>query len=552
MEDHWSKDGHSPTGYLMQHPFADESPARIQRFFQGFKRDPQSEFYSRDHADTIVRSNIGPYYDLRSATVENAQTGGLMRSLKGRHLQMIAIGGSVGAGLFVASGKALAVGGPASLLLAFSVVGIMLFCTCQALGELAVVFPIAGSFSSWSTRFLDPSWGFAMGWNYALQWLSVLPLEVIAASLTIEYWNNTLPRSVFVTIFLLVILTINMFGVKGYGEAEYVFSMIKIIAVIGFILLAIVLNCGGTPDGGYIGGKYWQNPGAFHNGFKGICSVFTTAAFAFAGTELVGLAAAETAAPRKSLPTAIKQVFWRITLFYVVALTLILPSVMNAVILVAILSVGNSAVFGATRTLAAMANLRQAPRIFGYVDRKGRPLVAIFAAALIGFLAYLADLKQQRIVLEWLLTASGLSSIFTWGSICMCHIRFRRAWAANGHKPSELPFQAQFGVAGSYVGLGLNCLVIVTQFWVGASPVNSENMSTRDIVQNFFLKWMGAPVVFVFFITHKLYYKTRYVRVEDLDVDTGRRQFNLPILIAQEKEERANWPRWKLFYKTIC
>ncbi|TQV91255.1 general amino-acid permease GAP1 [Cordyceps javanica] len=524
----------SPSGYLMQPAFEPEAPARIQRFFQGFRRDPQSEFYSRDDADAVVRSsNVGPYYDLRSATVENAQTGGLMRSLKGRHLQMIAIGGSVGAGLFVASGKALAVGGPAALLLAFSVVGIMLFCTCQALGELAVVFPIAGSFSSWSTRFLDPSWGFAMGWNYAIQWLSVLPLEIIAASLTIEYWNDSLPRSLFVTIFLLVILTINMFGVKGYGEAEYVFSMIKVIAILGFILLAIVLNLGGTPDRGYIGGEYWHHPGAFNNGFKGICSVFTTAAFAFAGTELVGLAAAETAAPRKSLPTAIKQVFWRITLFYVVALTLvgllvphdnprlfggasqvdantspfviaiedagieILPSVMNAVILVAILSVGNSAVFGSTRTLAAMANLRQAPRVLGYVDRKGRPLVAILVAGLVGVLAYLADLEEQQVVLEWLLTASGLSSIFTWGSICLCHIRFRRAWAAHGHEPGELPFRAHFGVAGSYVGLALNCLVIVTQFWVGASPVNSENMTARDIVQNFFLKWMGAPVATV-------------------------------------------------------
>ncbi|KAM3503425.1 hypothetical protein MY10362_004209 [Beauveria mimosiformis] len=591
-----SRDGGraSPAGYLMMRPTVDEAEApaapRMERFFQGFRRDPQSEFYSRDGADTIVRSNVvGPYHDLRSATVENAQaTGGLMRRLKGRHLQMIAIGGSIGTGLFVASGKALAVGGPASLLLAFSVVGIMLFCTCQALGELAVVFPIAGSFSSWSTRFLDPSWGFAMGWNYALQWLWVLPLEIIAASLTLDYWNHSLPRSVFVTIFLAAILTINMFGVKGYGEAEYIFSMIKVIAVIGFILLAIVLNLGGTPDGGYIGGKYWHEPGAFHNGFKGICSVFTTAAFAFAGTELVGLAAAETAAPRKSLPTAVKQVFWRITLFYVVALTLvgllvpydsprlfggtspvdantspfviaiedagiqILPSVMNAVILIAILSVGNSAVFGSTRTLAAMANLRQAPRILGYVDRKGRPLVAIFLAALIGFLAYLADLKQQRVVLEWLLTASGLSSIFTWGSICLCHIRFRRAWAAHGHEPGELPFQAQFGVVGSYVGLALNCLVIVTQFWVGVSPINSENMATREIVQNFFLKWMGAPVVFLFFISHKLYYKTRYVKIDDLNVDTGRRQFNLPILIEQEKEEQANWPRWKVFYKLIC
>ncbi|OAA58163.1 general amino-acid permease GAP1 [Cordyceps fumosorosea ARSEF 2679] len=594
MDDHrWSKDGGGgPTGYLLQPAMGDEPPTRVQRFFQGFRRDPQSEFYRGNvdaDADTIVRSHgVGPHYDLRSATVDNAQQGGLMRSLKGRHLQMIAIGGSVGAGLFVASGKALAVGGPASLLIAFSVVGIMLFCTCQALGELAVVFPIAGSFSSWSTRFLDPSWGFAMGWNYAIQWLGVLPLEIIAAALTIEYWNASIPRAVFVTIFLVVIITINMFGVKGYGEAEYAFSMIKVIAILGFILLGIVLNIGGTPDSGYIGGEYWHDPGAFHNGFKGICSVFTTAAFAFAGTELVGLAAAETAAPRKSLPTAIKQVFWRITLFYVIALTLVgllvpynsprlyggdnpvdasaspfviaiedagiqvLPSVMNAVILVAILSVGNSAVFGSTRTLAAMANLRQAPRILGYVDRKGRPLVAIALAAAVGLLAYLADLRQQQVVLEWLLTASGLSTIFTWGSICMCHVRFRRAWAARGHSPEELPFQAQFGVAGSYVGLALNGLVITTQFWVGVSPVNSQNMTARQIVQNFFLKWMGAPVVLLFFLGHKFYYKTSYVRIENLDMDTGRREFNLPILIAQEKEERDSWPRWKHFYKVIC
>lgn len=349
-----------------------------------------------------------------------------------------------------------------------------------------------------------------------------------------------------------------------------------------------MLNCGGTPDRGYIGGEYWRTPGAFHNGFKGICSAFTDAAFAFAGTELVGLAAAETAAPRKSLPTAIKQVFWRITLFYVVALTLvgllvpydnprllggatkadanaspfviaiedagidILPSVMNAVILLAVLSVGNSAVFGSTRTLAALANLNQAPKILGYVDRKGRPLMSILVAAIIGLLSYLSSLKQQRDVLDWLLTASGLSSIFTWGSICLCHIRFRRAWAASGRTVSELPFQSQVGVAGSYIGLFMNCLVIVTQFWVGASPINAEQMTTRDIVQHFFRKWLGAPVVLAFFLAHKIYYRTAYVRTRDMDVDTGRREFNLPILMAQEKEERANWPRWKVFYKVVC
>lgn len=176
----------------------------------------------------------------------------------------------------------------------------MLYCTVHALGEMAVLFPVAGSFSAYSTRFLDPSWGFAMGWNYAMQWLVVLPLEIIAATLTINFWNNgRINNDAWVAIFLVFIVIINFFGVKGYGEAEFVFASIKIIAVIGFIILGVILVCGGGPQGQYLGGQYWHDPGAFHNGFKGLCSVFVTAAFAFAGTELVGLAAAETSNPRR-------------------------------------------------------------------------------------------------------------------------------------------------------------------------------------------------------------------------------------------------------------
>src|SRR5947207_921365 len=305
----------------------------------------------------------------------------------------------LGTGLFVGSGAALARGGPASLVISFSLIGIMLFCTVHALGEMAVLFPVAGSFSSYSTRFLDPAWGFAMGWNYALQWLAILPLEIVAATLTVEFWNHGhINNDAWVSIYLVLILSINLFGVKGYGEAEFVFSIIKVVAIIGWIILGVILNCGGGRDGSYyIGGKYWHNPGAFKNGFKGLCSTFVTAAFAFAGTELVGLAAAETANPRKSLPTAIKQVFWRITLFYVVSLTLVgllvpytetrllsgsshadataspfviaienasiigLPAVMNVVIMVAVCSVGNSSIYGSSRTLAALAEQGQAP-----------------------------------------------------------------------------------------------------------------------------------------------------------------------------------------------
>ena len=200
----------------------------------------------------------------------------------------------------------------------------LVYCTVQALGEIAVIFPVAGSFSAYSTRFLDPAWGFAMGWNYAIQWLVSLPLEIVSACYTIQFWNHgQINNDAWVVIFLGLIIVINFFGVKGYGEAEFLFSVVKIVAVIAFIVLGIVLVVAGSPEGGFLGGRYWRDPGAFNNGFKGLCSVFTNAAFSFAGTELVGLAAAETANPRKSLPTAVKQVFWRITLFYIVSLTLV-------------------------------------------------------------------------------------------------------------------------------------------------------------------------------------------------------------------------------------
>ena len=402
-----------------------------------------------------------------------------------------------------------------------------------------------------------------------------------------------------------------------------------------------MINIGGFPNDGYIGGRYWTSPGAFNNGFKGTCSVLVTAAFAFTGTELVGLAAAEAVNPRKTVPTAIKQVFWRITLFYIAALTLIgllvphdhpelldaesnvdataspfviaidsagiavLPGIMNSVILVAVLSVGNSAVFGSSRTLAALADQRQAPKLLGYVDRRGRPLMAIIVAALFGLIGYLADLDHQSDVLNWLLAVSGLSSIFTWGSICLAHIRFRKAWRRRGRTLADLAFTSQAGVLGSWLGLALNVLVLVAQFWTAAWPVRpvtaestmssaysgipgGDDTSTAsdeylgkpgvgrfpypagarpppihdgssyattpgEIAEGFFLQYVCVPVVLVTFIGHKLWFRTRIVRIDEMDIDTGRRDVaGLPILMAQEREEEKAWPRWKRWYRFFC
>lgn len=467
----------------------------------------------------------------------------------------------------------------------------MLFCTVQALGEMAVLLPVAGSFSAYSTRFLDPAWGFAMGWNYALQWLVVLPLEVVAAAITVEYWGSAISPAAWVAIFLVIIISINLFGVKGYGEAEFVFSIVKVVAVTGFILLGIILDIGGGPDASYIGGKNWISPGAFNNGFKGLCSVFVTAAFAFAGTELVGLAAAETANPRKSLPTAVKQVFWRIALFYIVSLTLVgllvpyddhrligssdadataspfviaiqnagikvLPSIMNVVIMIAVLSVGNSAVYGSSRTLAALAEQGQAPRIFAYIDRRGRPIVAIMSASALGFLAFLAASSKEEEAFLWMQALSGLSSIFTWGSICLAHIRFRRAWKKQGHTLDELAFRSQAGVLGSWIGFIFNVLVLIAQFWTGIAPVPASNgtriIGAAALTKNFFAAYLAVPVVLAFYIPYKFYYKTPFMRCRDMDLQTGVRELNLQELLAEEEVERAAWPKWKKTYKFLC
>jgi len=148
-----------------------------------------------------------------------------------------------------------------------------------------------------SSRFIDPAWGFAMGWNYAMQWMAILPFELNAAGLTLSFWNPTIPTAAFTAIFWFVIVLINLIGVRGYGEAEFLFSSIKVLAVIGFIILGIVIDAGGTPNHQALGTQFWRDPGSFKNGFKGFCAVFVTAAFAYAGTELVGLTAAETVFP---------------------------------------------------------------------------------------------------------------------------------------------------------------------------------------------------------------------------------------------------------------
>jgi amino acid transporter len=292
---------------------------------------------------------------------------------------------------------------------------------------------------------------------------------------------------------------------------EFILSTIKIMGCAGFIILAIIIDCGGVGNQGYLGAKYWHNPGAFNNGFKGFCSVFVVAAFAFGGTELVGLAAAEAANPRKSLPQATKQVFWRISFFYILSLFLLglivpsdnpnllnssganskfspfviairlagikaLPSIFNVIITISVISVANSCTFGSTRTMQALAERGMGPAFLAHVDKHGRPIWGVAIQLLFGLLAFIGEAKNATTVFNWLLSLSGLSYFFVWGCICLAHIRFRSAWKAQGHVKAELPYEAIFGVGGSWYGFLLNILCMIATFYT-ALYVSSNPLS---------------------------------------------------------------------------
>lgn len=459
----------------------------------------------------------------------------------------------------------------------------MIFNVVHALGELAVMYPVSGGFYTYSTRFIDPSWGFAMGWNYVFQWLIVLPLELTVCSFTVQYWNRNISEAVWITVFWIIIIIVNIFGTLGYAEEEFWSSCFKLAATVIFMIVALVLICGGGPSNGiydeYWGDRLWYNPGAFQNGFKGFCSVFVTAAFSYSGTELVGLAAAESANPARSLPGAIKQVFWRITLFYVLGLTFVgllvsskddrllnaanpyaegtSPFVlaakdaglkgydhfMNLVICVSVVSIGVSCVYGGSRTLTALAQEGYAPKVFTYIDKSGRPLASVGFLLAFGPIAYIVLASSGAVVFDWLLALSALATLFTWGSICAAHIRFRRAWAYHGRSLDDIPFHAVGGVYGSWLGLFLCFIILIAQIFVAIAPYDQDGVGDAE---NFFKQCLALPVVLAFWICGYFWKRTGWLRLDQIDLDAGLREHNWDEIRAYRAKVAA-LPAWRRF-----
>ncbi|KXX73035.1 Arginine permease [Madurella mycetomatis] len=488
-----------------------------------------------------------------NSSADSARHGELQRQLSGRHLNFIAIGGTIGTGFFLSTGTALVKAGPAGCLISYIFVGTMLWSVMVCLAEMATYIPTAGAFSAYATRFVDPSLGFAVGWLYWFGWATTYALSLTASGLIIQYWNRSANIGILIAVFWVVFTLVNYLPVGIYGELEMWLSSLKVITIIGFIIFAICVAAGVGREG-VLGFKYWHDPGPFNEHltsggtgkFVGFWAVIIQAAVAYQGAELVGVGAGEARDPRKTVPSAIKVTFWGIISLFVVTIWLMgmivpsndpnllsgssdasasplviaaqragvraLPDIINAVLLTAVLSAANSNVYSGSRVLLALAEEGQAPAVLKRTNRRGIPTVAVAVTAAFGLLGFLNLSAEGGKVFNWLLNISAVAGLTTWGSTCLSHLCFMRALKAQGIPRSELPYTSRFQPYTAIYGLFFSILVALTQGFTVFIEWNTSD---------FFAAYISLILFGVLWVGHKLWYRQSAVRPAEADLARG-------------------------------
>lgn len=470
----------------------------------------------------------------------------LQRKLGARHLNMIAIGGSIGTGLFLASGSTIANAGPGGALLAYALIGVMIYFLMTSLGELATHNPTSGAFFTYGTKYVEGGFGFALGWNYWYNWAITVAFELVAVQFIMKFWFPDIPGFYWSAIFLAIVFGLNALTVKGFGESEFFFSLIKVIAIIVFIIIGLFMIGQIMLDPNDSIRKNWTvGEAPFVGGFSALIGVAMIAGFSFQGTEMVGVAAGESKDPKKTIPIAIKQIFWRILLFYIVCIFIIgtliayndprllqaaatddialspftllyekagfafAAGLMNAVILTAILSAGNSGMYSSTRMLWNMAKNGSAPKPFAKLDRRGVPMNALYATTAIAALCFLTTFIGEKEVFDWLLNMSGMCGFLVWLGIAVSHYRFRKGYLAQGYKLEDLAYRAKFFpfapwfafILCAIVVLGQNYQAVLAGEWLSV-------LSTYIGIFLFLAIWLG----------YKWKYKTKLISYQKMDV----------------------------------
>ncbi|WML44043.1 amino acid permease [Neobacillus sp. PS3-40] len=424
-------------------------------------------------------------------TQENS-TNELRRTMKTRHLFMISLGGVIGSGLFLGTGYTINQAGPIGAILSFIVGGLIMYLTMLCLGELSVAMPVSGSFQTYTTKFIGPATGFTLGWLYWLGWAVTVALEFLSSGQLMQRWFPHSPVWMWCAIFALLLFTLNALSARAFGEAEFWFASIKVVAIILFIFLGAgalfgVIHMGGGQKAPFFS-NYVAN-GVFPHGITALLITMITVNFSFQGTELIGIAAGESEDPEKTIPRSIKQTVWRTLFFFVLAVAVLaglIPAekagvvespfvvvfdsigipyaadIMNFVILTALLSVANSGLYAATRMLYALSKEKMASQVLAKVSKRGVPFNALLITLGVALLSLLSSVFAEKTVFVWLLSIAGLGAQVGWISITASQIAFRRKFLRQGGKVEDLKFKTPFYPILPIVGLTLNCVVLIS------------------------------------------------------------------------------------------
>ena len=497
--------------------------------------------------------------------LENKNVGTLHRNLKSRHIQFLALSGAIGTGLFVGSGQVLSLAGPLSAFLAYAITGFNLYCVINSLGEMATYLPLPGSTPVFAARYVDEALGFTLGWNYWYQLAIGVPIEISAAAVVIDYWPNIVPTAAWVTILFVPMVVVNLFPVRIYGEAEFVFGAIKLTTIVGLILLMLIITCGGGPDHDAIGFRYWDVPGAMLEylevgplgRFLAFWKVFIQATFSYGGSEMVVVAAGETENPRRNVPKAVRRVFWRILVFYVFSILLVgmcvspddprlldaiknsaagaaaspfviaiqnagivaLPSIINAVILSSAWSAGNSFFYSSTRILYAAALDGKTPAFLRF-ERFGVPYACVATTALLSCLVYLnAGVGTSAEVFFWFANISSVSTLVVWASISVTYLRFYAGLKHNGISRDELPFKSPMQPFLAWFAV---CFSSIVAFFNGFDCFFPGKFSAKT----FLPPYIDIPIFLALFLGYKLIKRTRFVGVHEMDLWSGKAEID--------------------------
>ncbi|KGO68271.1 Amino acid/polyamine transporter I [Penicillium expansum] len=475
------------------------------------------------------------------------------QGLHQRHIQMIALAGTIGTGLFLSSGRAISRSGPLGAFLGYLVMGCVAGTVTLAVGEMGTLVPLNGGIVRYAEYFVDPALAFANGYNVVYSYLVSIPAEIVAAAVLVQFWSD-LNSAIWVTIFGLLMICTALVFVRVYGELEFAFSMMKILLIIGVNIMALVITCGGGPDHKTIGFEYWRSPGPFVQylgiggalgRFLGVWTSMNNALYAYSGIETITVAAAETKSPRQAIPQAAKRVFIRILVFYVISIFMVglvvpsneprlsastgtasespfviaatlagikvVPSIINAVIITSAWSSGNSNMLGGTRVLVGLAMNGQAPKFFTRLNRFSVPWVAISLYGLFMCLGYMSLSAAASTVFNWLQDLVSITTLTNWMSILVTYLRFYYGCKKQGISRKSLPWATPLQPYISWASLFLLTILLITG---GYSTFIKGHWDNESFVSSY----INIPLFLILYFGYKFIRKTKIVPLEDIPI----------------------------------